>query len=415
MSAHSADPGEIAERIGRTVRSAVALAGASAEVLDFLLPLWAGSALKAGPTAIGALIAVEAALSLLVRPLAGELADRLDPRRIAAVGAGLYAVSFAGYALAPSLPLAFAAAAVGGAGGALFWVSLDTWTGRHLSDAGSAAYGSLLAASGEGAFIGYLVAFSALDDGGYPLLFGLSSAACAIACVLLVAGARSGPRSANAGDVAAVSPSGEAAPLRRLLPLMSATAVTAGAEAGLWMLLLLRLQRDLGLQPVQIAWVFAPGFAVFVLVPKYAHLVTDRLGRTRTMTVAFVASAVFAGALGAASGPVVIAVLWALAAACFSAQLPVEQATVAAAGGARVGRAMGLYESARLAGVLAGPVLMGAVYEWRGWGWACAVAAGAAAACATAAPFAVRVLRLPEGDGRVEEREWSHGMGRAER
>ncbi|MEV7028251.1 MFS transporter, partial [Kitasatospora sp. NPDC093558] len=89
----SVDTDGVAERIGRSVRSAVALAGASAELLDFLLPLWAGSALGAGPAAVGALIAVEAALSLLVRPLAGELADRLDPRRVAAAGAGLYAVS----------------------------------------------------------------------------------------------------------------------------------------------------------------------------------------------------------------------------------------------------------------------------------------------------------------------------------
>jgi len=42
----------------------------------------------------------------------------------AAVGAVLYALSLAGYALATNLTVAFAAAALGGVGGALFWVSV---------------------------------------------------------------------------------------------------------------------------------------------------------------------------------------------------------------------------------------------------------------------------------------------------
>ncbi|WP_221773156.1 MFS transporter [Streptomyces sp. WAC 06725] len=383
---------------GRRVLSAAMFASAPAEVLDFLLPLWAGSTLKAGASVVGALVAVEAVLSLIVRPLAGELSDRFDQRRVAAAGAFLYALSFAGYALADNLPLAFVASGVGGAGGALFWVGLRAWTGRRATNHTS-AYGKLLSAEGQGAFIGYLVAFSLLERGGYPLLFWLGCAACVWATAALLKG--TGSRE-TAPDVADDHTDDTEDALRdrktrlRLLPLMVVSAVTAAAEAGLWMLLLLRLQGDLGLTPNEIAMVFAPGFVVFILLPEHTHHLTDRLGRTRTMVVAFLASALFAAGLGFVATPVAVAVLWAVAAACFAAQIPVEQATVAAAAGKRVGRGMGLYESARLSGVVVGPALMGVVYEQLGWATACCVAAGGSVVGAVVVPYAIRVLKLPE-------------------
>ncbi|MFB6826585.1 MFS transporter [Streptomyces virginiae] len=389
MSAGTKAP---ADPAGRRVLSAALCASAPAEVLDFLLPLWAGSTLRAGASVVGALIAFEALLSLIVRPLAGELADRFDQRRVAAAGAGLYALSFAGYALADSLVVAFVAAGLGGAGGALFWVALRAWTGQRSQDGdGTSAYGRLLSAEGQGAFVGYLVAFSLLERGGYALLFWLGSAACVVATASLLRGPRQDPARA------AATGRGErwGAAERRLLPLMVVSAVTAAAEAGLWMLLLLRLQADLELSPNEIASVFAPGFVVFVLLPAHAHHLTGRLGRTPTMVASFVASTLFAAGLAVVSTPPAVAVLWAVAAACFAAQIPVEQATVAAASGGRIGRAMGLYESARLAGVVVGPLLMGVLYEGAGWVAACGAAAATSALGALVAPYAVRTLGLP--------------------
>ncbi|MFF4264256.1 MFS transporter [Streptomyces virginiae] len=388
MSAGAKAP---ADPAGRRVLSAALCASAPAEVLDFLLPLWAGSTLRAGASVVGALIAFEAALSLIVRPLAGELADRFDQRRVAAAGAGLYALSFAGYALADSLVVAFAAAGLGGAGGALFWVALRAWTGQRSQDGdGTSAYGRLLSAEGQGAFLGYLVAFSLLERGGYALLFWLGGAACAVAMVSLLRGPRQDPARAATGRRERCG-----AAERRLVSLMVVSAVTAAAEAGLWMLLLLRLQAEAGLSPNEIALVFAPGFVVFVLLPAHAHHLTGRLGRTPTMVASFVASALFAAGLAVVSTPPAVAVLWAVAAACFAVQIPVEQATVAAASGGRIGRAMGLYESARLAGVVVGPLVMGVLYEEAGWVAACGAAAATSALGALLAPYAVRTLGLP--------------------
>lgn len=381
-----------ADPAGRRVLSAALCASAPAEVLDFLLPLWAGSTLRAGASVVGALIAFEALLSLIVRPLAGELADRFDQRRVAAAGAGLYALSFAGYALADSLVVAFAAAGLGGAGGALFWVALRAWTGQRSQEGdGTSAYGRLLSAEGQGAFVGYLVAFSLLERGGYALLFWLGSAACALAMASLLRGPRQEPARGATGRRERWGTAE-----RRLLPLMVVSAVTAAAEAGLWMLLLLRLQAELELSPNEIALVFAPGFVVFVLLPAHAHHLTGRWGRTPTMVASFAASALFAAGLAVVSTPPAVAVLWTVAAACFAAQIPVEQATVAAASGGRFGRAMGLYESARLAGVVVGPLVMGVLYEEAGWVAACVAAAATSALGALVAPYAVRTLGLPQ-------------------
>lgn len=208
----------------------------------------------------------------------------------------------------------------------------------------------MLSAEGQGAFVGYLVAFSLLERGGYPLLFWLGSAACAVAAASLLRGPRR-ERDAGAPRAVAGLREGRGAAERRLLPLMAVSAVTAAAEAGLWMLLLLRLQSHLELSPDEIALVFAPGFVVFVLLPAHAHRLTGRLGRTPAMVASFAASALFAAGLSVVSTPPAVAVLWTVAAACFAVQVPVEQAAVAAASG----------------GGPAGPWACTRVPAWRVW------------------------------------------------
>ena len=131
--------------VGR-LRYAAAFAAGPVEVMDFLLPLWAADEIDASPAAIGAVVALEAALSLAVRPLAGVLADRHDRRLLAAAGAALYAASFLLYAAAPGIALVALGAAIGGAGGALFWVALRAEAGTQLA-VDPAAYARLL--SGE--------------------------------------------------------------------------------------------------------------------------------------------------------------------------------------------------------------------------------------------------------------------------
>lgn len=100
------------------------------DVLDLVLPLWAGAVLGATPAQIGILLALELLASFAFRPVAGRLADTRERTRVAALGATLYAVRCLGYAFAPGIGTAYAAALVGGTGGVLLWVSIRAITGE---------------------------------------------------------------------------------------------------------------------------------------------------------------------------------------------------------------------------------------------------------------------------------------------
>nr|WP_240687154.1 MFS transporter [Amycolatopsis suaedae] len=374
---------------------AAALTKGPAEVLDFLLPLWVGSQLGASAAEVGALTAVETAVSFVVRPVAGALADRLDRARLAAFGAVLYGLSFAGYAVTPSIGPAFGAAVLGGAGGALFWVALRARVGEGLGG-DDKAFAKLFAAEGGGTAIAFVAAMSLVSKIDYRGVFWLGAAACVVAAGVLLApspGVRSrgsaGPKFSQLG--------------KRMRPMLALVVVTAMAEAGVALLLLMHLQRGHGLQLGQIAAVFLPGFLVYSFLPDYLHGVVRRLGRTRVLSIAMVCSAVFAASLSFAPNPYVIAGMWILSAAAFAATIPVEQAIIAEAAGTSLGRAMGIYESASLLGATIGTFVAGQLYgTGGGWQAACFGAAGLLLVTALVVRPAVRKVAVAEFPAAVE-------------
>lgn len=365
---------------------AAGLARGPVEVLDFVLPLWAGSVLGLSPAAIGLLTATETLVSLLARPVAGVLADRADRGLLAAAGAVLYALSFAGYAVAGGQPMAMAAAVVGGLGGALFWVALRARVAEGLDD-DSSAFARLFAAEGTGTWIAFVVALTAVSRIDYAGVFWLGAAASAGAAAVLL-----GQRGTASEPVPAFRALG-----RRLWPLLGVVAFTAVAETGVSLLLMLHLQRGYDLGITTIAAVFLPGFIVYSTLPEYLHGVVTRLGRTTVVSVALGCSAMFAGTLAFAPNPWVIAGAWVLAAAAFAAAIPVEQAAVAEAAGVSLGRGMAVYESAVLLGATVGAVSAGVLYETDGgWQLACGLAAGVLLVAAALMRVALRKVGVTD-------------------
>lgn len=92
-------------------------------------PLVAGFAATLGATAAltGVLAALMNACSLVVRPLAGNLADRVPKRSLALAGAALMCVTALGQALAPSTALLAVMRLAGGAGYSLCSVCMSAW------------------------------------------------------------------------------------------------------------------------------------------------------------------------------------------------------------------------------------------------------------------------------------------------
>lgn len=370
--------------------TAAALTNGPAELVDFLLPLWAGVALGMSPTAIGVLVALEMAVSVVVRPLAGVLADARERRYVAAAGALLYGVACAGYAVAEVTPVAYGAAALSGVGGALLWVSVRAIVGERLAE-DSAVYPKLMAARENGSWVAFVTGLMLLQFVDFTGIFLGCATACGVAAlVLLVSPRRQRGSGSHAGaDAGALGLGGVG---RRLRPMLVAVAFTMTAEAAIGMLLLLHLQREFDLEVVQIAYVFLPGAIAMGVLPEPLHAAVVRYGRTTVLALASVASAAFAVSLAWAPNPFVIAGLWILSGGAWAAVMPVQEAVVAEASGAQVGRGMGFYEAAALVGGAVGTLAAGILYDHGSWTTACIAAAVVILAGAVIMPRAVRLL-----------------------
>ncbi|WGW13479.1 MFS transporter [Saxibacter everestensis] len=398
----------LAERRAAPHNVAAALTQGPMEVLDFMLPLFAGGMLGASPAQVGLLAGTETLVSLLARPIAGHAADRGNRLRLAGFGAALYGLSLLGYALTPSVLPAYLAAVLGGIGGAVFWVSLrSALAERSASD--HAVFARLLESEGSGSWIAFVVAIPVAGALGYQAVFALGAVSCFAAAIAL--GRASGrERAATLADLtgngppAVISASGLTQKLRPILLLVAGVAF---AESAVGLLLLFLLQREHQLQLGEIAMVFLPGFIVFTTAPGMMHRLVRRYGRRGMLIVAYVCSAVFAAALSLAPDPIVLAALWVLSAACWAVTIPVQQGVIAELSADMPGRGFGRYESAELLGATAGLVLAGVSYPLPGgWLLACLSCAAVLVAAAVAAPFALRsrmVANLPGAEPSTAE------------
>jgi MFS transporter, DHA1 family, multidrug resistance protein len=379
-----------ADRRERRTLLAASFTNGPVELVDFVLPLWAGAALGASAVEVGVLAAVELAVSVVARPVAGVLADTRERRHVAAAGALLYALSLTGYAFAGGMTMAYGAAVLGGIGGALFFVSVRAIVGERLAE-DSAVYPRLLSAEETGSWIAFVAGLWLLALVDFRGVFLLAALACAVAAGMLL----TAPRKPNA-DLPGEGHFGLGEVGRRLRPMLLAVVVTMAAESAIGLLLLLHLQRGLGLDVGPIALVFLPGGIVMSVLPPYLHRFVLRFGRTRVLAVASVSSAVFAASLAWAPNAYVIAGLWILSGVAWAAVIPVQQAVIAEASGGRIGRGMGLYESSGLLGGAIGSLAAGLLYAGSSWRVACFVAAAVILSGAVIVPRAVRRLGVPD-------------------
>lgn len=372
---------------------AAALTRGPAELLDFLVPLWAGPTLGASPSVVGQLVAVELAVSVVARPLVGRLADAAERRTLAATGALLYGVSCVGFAwstAARSTGLAFGAAVLAGLGGSLLWVSLRSMVAEgHAAD--GLTFARLLRAEETGSWIAFVAGLSLLTALGFSGVFVLCAASCLLAAVLLLRVPRR-PR-------APVPREGGGAVSRRLRPWLLTTAVVATGEGAIGLVLLLHLQRGLGLGVVETAYVFLPGAVAMAVLPPVLHGVVLRTGRRAALVVAGLLSAAFAVALAFSTSPWTIAAWWLLSGIAWAVVVPLEQAVLAEASPHRLGQAMGAYEAALLLGGALGATVAGWSYEQGSWVTTCLVAAGIVLLGAVLGPWALRRTGVADRPG----------------
>ncbi|MEJ1815947.1 MFS transporter [Clavibacter michiganensis] len=386
----------------RRFLSSVTLASGAGQVVDFALPLFAGAVLGLTAAQTGALLAAGLATSFLLRPLGGVAADRYDRTTIAAVSALVLGAGYALVATAGAFPVVLAGVLVSRAGGAFLWVALRATAGaRHQAD--PRAFSRLMSAEELGSWVVLAPAIALLAAVGYAPTFA-AAAACALVAGMLLASSRrrtltrgsSGVDAARAAPPVDVTGAAVRELARQLRPLLVVVTVIGTAEAAVGLLLVLHLQRELGLGPLAIAWVSLPGGIALAVAPPHMHRLTVRFGRTPVLVAAAIAGAAFAGGLAFARDPVTIAVLWILSALALAAILPIEQAALTeAAGPARIGRALGLYEATTLLAAAIGSLAAGILYDAVPWTAACATSAAVILAGGLLLPQAIRWLTPP--------------------
>ena len=376
----------------RTLDGAILTSGTE-QVVDFVLPLFAGAVLGLSAWETGLLIAASDLMAFLIRPMAGVVVDRADRAVVAALGAGALAVGCGLYALATGLPLALIAAAVTGGAGAFLWVAIRAIIGERLH-ADSSVFAKLVEAEETGGWLILVPAVVLLSVAGYRWVFVGIALCCLVAAGELFRDRRqdlSADDAALAGaDLSSVSLRGLG---RSLRPMLLVIVVTMTAEAAVSLLLILHLQRGFGLGAVEVAYVFLPGAIAMSALPTFLHRVVVRLGRRAMLMLGSLASALFALGLAFAPSPPWIAALWVLSAVAWSVVIPVQQAVIAeAAGRAHLGRGLSLYEAACLAGAFLGSLAAGLLYESGGLFLVCIVCAIVISSGAALIPAAVSRL-----------------------
>lgn len=364
-------------------------------------PLVAGFAGTLGATAamMGVLTALMNACSLVVRPVAGNLADRLPKRRLAAAGAALMLVTAVGQALAPSTVLLAAMRLANGAGYSLCSVCMSTWFAMTLPPArlgqGMGIFGLMNAL---GMAVGPALGIAVSDALGYRPALGVSAAFAALALVgiLLVRG--EAPARGEKGEKDAQGEKG-ARPAPRLR-LLDRRAVPAAVVVALFTIPYMATQSFL-VSYAEARGLDVPTGAFFTVYAAALMALRVLLGRAFDR-VGFVPFVVASGASSVASlvllatmdGPAGLLLAAPLMAGGYGVMCSVCQSTaVRAVGAERVGLANSTYYMGFDAGMTLGPVIGGALFGAVDLAWFFP-------ALTLAAPAAVAVAALSAAAGR---------------
>lgn len=364
-------------------------------------PLVAGFAGTLGATAamMGVLTALMNACSLVVRPVAGNLSDRLPKRHLAAAGAALMLVTALGQALAPNTVLLAAMRLANGAGYSLCSVCMSTWFAETLPPArlgqGMGIFGLMNAL---GMAVGPALGIAVSDAPGYRLALGVSAAFAALALVgiLLVRG--EAPARGEKGEKDAQGEK-DARPAPRLR-LLDRRAVPAAVVVALFTIPYMATQSFL-VSYAEARGLDVPTGAFFTVYAAALMALRVLLGRAFDR-VGFVPFVVASGASSVASlvllatmdCPAGLLLAAPLMAGGYGVMCSVCQSTaVRAVGAERVGLANSTYYMGFDVGMTLGPVIGGALFGAVDLAWFFP-------ALTLAAPAAVAVAALSAAAGR---------------
>jgi OFA family oxalate/formate antiporter-like MFS transporter len=261
--------------------------------------------------------AIQAAFSIFILmetwplPLAGTLIDRLGPRPAAWLGGLLIGAGWTLNAAATSLPVLYAAAAVGGLGAGLIYATTTGNALKWFASRRGLAAGITAAGFGAGSALTIVPIAHWIAAYGYQsafLVFGLGQGACVavLACFLRAPAALAG----HAGQEAGLPP--RVVLTRATFWVMYAMFVLVGAGGLMATAQLSVMAQDFGVAsaPVRVFSLTLPALTFALSLDRLLNgitrpffgLISDRFGRENTMFIAFVLEGLAILALLASAG-----------------------------------------------------------------------------------------------------------------
>lgn len=251
-------------------------------VLIAAVPRFVAGPLAAGNVAVGIVVGAFSVSAFFLRPWAGRIGDRLGRRPLMVAGAGLFAVSVLGYAIASDPATLFALRLVTGAGEALFFVGAvtafsDLAPPERRGEAMSLASLGLYLGIGVGPLLGEL----AIDRVGFTAAWVLAALGGLVAMLVALRTPETRPAAvaASVSRPRLVHPAG-------LLPGLLLVASILGMAGFLTFVPLYAL--DLGMDGA--GFVLLAFAGVVVGVRSLGARIPDRLGAARATRLAFVLS-----------------------------------------------------------------------------------------------------------------------------
>ncbi len=337
-------------------------------IINFVLPIY-GKQIGASAVEIGLLFSSFSFMSVILRPLIGAGLDRFGRRWFFIAGLAGYALTMAVFASADQVSKLVGARIAQGTAAALLGLAVNAIVADLAeADRRGQSFGGVTQAANQGGILGTFIGFSILMSvgiaEGWRLLF-FGYALVSLAAVLMAWRGLPETRPDQVETRQSLWPVLRMVFRSRSLSILMLVGLVTGASWAMTSpILMFFLQDKFQAEITTLGLAFLPSGIVWAVLPSRLGRLSDRFGRKPLIILALVIAAINNALIPAANSLVLLAILWAVEAACFAASDPAGAALITdLTGENQRGRAFGLFALAGGLGAVIGPLAGGWLYQ----------------------------------------------------
>ncbi len=364
------------QRMLRNLQLVIMLASLSIVVITAGLPIYS-TEIGASGFEVGELFSIGALMTAIARPLVGGALDIFGRKPFLLAGIAFIAVSMLLFAFAQDITLLFIASTVQGFGvGTMLLAAYAITADLTMANGRAGSFGGTEQSQYRGGLYGGMLAIPILFLTGFntqgqlritPLAWALIFivyAAVAVAALIIAFIAMRETYSTVVRHETHPAPAPRQKISSQLYVLMAIVAITSASTSGIAPFILKFIQDHITQDVAMIALAYLPASIAWGFLPSKMGVIADRFGRKLPMAVGLIISGVFSAVIPFLTTIFPLMVFATVEAVCYSAAVPAEQAMVAdMTGGQQRGIGFGLYTLGMSAGRVAGPLVMGWLYD----------------------------------------------------